>query len=133
MACCVYCTILQGSASHATAHDRPAELSQLMQTLRQLRPPLTTETERNGTRENGETTTGTESRETDVDMEGKEAEEEVELAAMEARLKLYIDERFEQLERRLEKKIEEMFSNQLQHCKVLDSRPLHIVQDEDLD
>ena len=125
--------VTSGSASLTTADDRPAELSQLMQTLRQLRPPSTVETECNGTREDSETATGTDSREADVavnGVEGKEAEEEAGLAAMEARLKLYIDERFEQLERRLEKKLEEMFSSQLQHCAVINSR---LVQDEDLD
>ena len=136
----MYVLIIQvtsGSASRNTTDgDRPAELSQLMQTLRQLRPP-SVHTDLNGTRENGETTTGMDGREADAAMngvEGKEmGEEEEGLAAMEARLKLYIDEKFEQLERRLEKKVEELFSSRLQHHETFNCRPLHLVQDDNLD
>ena len=116
----------------ATDADRPpAELSRLVQALRQLRPhppPSLVETRaevdsHSDTRENGEIPE-------DLGESDSTAVESVEQADLEARLKLYIDNKFALLERKLEKRFEELFSSRL---KDLNSRPLHIIQEDGLD
>ena len=123
--CVLYVQARSEGAAPVSDEERPPELSQLMQTLRHLRPhppPVEVESCRdNGeTAGNGDTPRDSASTETPVDDDS---------AGMEARLKLYIDEKFEQLERRLEKKLEELVLNRLQ--ELTSSKPLLL--EEELD
>ena len=128
--CLVYSSSgLQASSGHTASGEeeeeeedknRPAELSQLMDTLRRLRPPPPSVTAVvDGCNANGETTDGCTETETADDEppppDGKTSDDD----DMETRLRLYIDEKFEQLERRLEKRLEELliarFQSKAQH------------------
>lgn len=119
----------KAGAQETDGGSRPAELSQVLQTLRQLRPSSSAlegkDTEHNDARDSqtgsdGDHETGT--------VDGS-IEEDLRISAIEERLKHYIDDKFEQLERKLEKRLQDLFSSQCYH----NSRLLHIAQDENLD
>ena len=81
-----------------------------MDSFKQLRPPpppvCKAEDESGAQLEGGEVESGRTEAES-----SKEGEERDSIVMLEERLKLYIDEKFEQLERKLEKRIEELLSN----------------------
>lgn len=109
--------------------SRPAELSHVMQTLRQLRPSSAVKTK--ATDHNGTTETHSENGSDDGQKTGTVDGEDSRIVAIEERLKHYIDDKFEQLERKLEKRLQDLFSNQLQYHP--NSQLLHLPQDENLD
>lgn len=77
-----------------------------MESFKQLRPPppvCKAEDESGAQQEGGEVESG--------GTEDEGSKEGDSIVRLEARLKLYIDEKFEQLERKLEKRIEELWSN----------------------
>lgn len=109
--------------------SRPDELSQVMQTLRQLRPSSAVKTEDSD--HNGTTETPRENGSDGGHTVDGNIEEDSRIAAIEERLKRYIDDKFEELERKLEKQLRDLFSNQLQYYPK--SQLLHLAQDENLD
>lgn len=100
--------------------ERPVELSSLMETLRQMRPPLPkatpTQSELNSNGHDSEGENFIEENGTDEksdqpeesDSHRTKGEEE-----LETRLKQYIDEKFEDLEKRLESKLEQLLVTRL--------------------
>lgn len=109
--------------------SRPAELTQVIQTLRQLRPSSVVKTR--DTDHNGTTETRSENGSDDGHKTGTVDGEDSRILAIEERLKHYIDDKFEQLERKLEKRLQDLFLNHLQYHP--NSQLLHLAKDENLD
>lgn len=103
--------------------DKPPELSQLMDTLRQMRPPpppVEVSTAASSTGEAGEKDRVLENgRETPGHPDSSTSGVWEDTTELEERLKRYIDEKFEQLERRLEERLEELL---ISHLKTANSQ-----------
>lgn len=119
----------ESGAQEDKDESRPAELSQVIQTLRQLRPSSAVKAK--ATDHIGTTETHSENGSDDGQKTGTVDGEDSRIIAIEERLKHYIDDKFEQLERKLEKRLQDLFSNQLQYHP--NSQLLHLAQDENLD
>ena len=106
------------ASSGGTAGDgvgeRPAELSDIMDTLRQMRPAVEEMPGYNGE---------------EVAHSGGETQSNITAATsgegdmLESRLRQYIDKQLEQMERRLEAKLEEMLTNRLKNLDLPPTEP----------
>ena len=94
----------------------PSELTQLMQSLQQLRPPSAgAEVEKQSSaNHNGAIADRHEPDTEQVQVEVGVREKKDFMTELETRLKLYIDEKFEQLEKKLERHITELLNDRLQ-------------------
>ena len=109
---CVQAGSRRAAVGDAEEEERPSELFQLMDTLRQMRPAVEVVPSCSTIGEDDQVVVenGTESPEEQSQIA---ASGERDLTDLEARLRRYIDERFEQMEKRLEEKLEQLVLSQL--------------------